>query len=68
MYGRLSALRRPGVRRRHAARGVMTPGLLWEVFCAEAEIVPDPRSGVPLCIPHGLCCPDNPNPNGYEGG
>jgi len=46
----------------------MTPGLLREVFSAEAEIVPDPRSGVPLCIPHGLCCPDNPNPNGYEGG
>jgi len=49
-------------------REVMTPGLLREVFGAEAEIVPDPRSGVPLCIPHGLYRPDNPNPNGYEGG
>lgn len=38
-------------------REVMTPELLREVFKVEAEIVPDPRSGVPLCIPYGLRYP-----------
>jgi iron complex transport system ATP-binding protein len=33
---------------------VMTPELFREVFKVEAEIVPDPRTGVPLCIPFGL--------------
>lgn len=33
---------------------VVTPDLLGEVFGVEAEIVPDPRTGVPLCIPYGL--------------
>lgn len=33
---------------------VMTPELLREVFHVEADIVADPRSGIPLCIPHGL--------------
>jgi iron complex transport system ATP-binding protein len=33
---------------------VMTPELLRNVFHVEAEIVPDPRSGVPLCVPYGL--------------
>lgn len=23
-----------------------------EVFCIEADIVPDPRTGVPLCLPY----------------
>ncbi len=32
----------------------MTGELLREVFSVEAEIVPDPRTGVPLCIPYGL--------------
>lgn len=36
------------------SREVMTPGLLREVFSVEAEIVSDPRTGVPLCIPYGL--------------
>lgn len=36
---------------------VMTPELLREVFKVEAEIVPDPRTGVPLCIPYGLHYP-----------
>jgi iron complex transport system ATP-binding protein len=35
-------------------REVMTPGLLREVFRVEADIVTDPRTGVPLCIPYGL--------------
>lgn len=33
---------------------VVTEGLLREVFSVEAEIVPDPRTGTPLCIPYGL--------------
>ena len=33
---------------------VVTPRLLREVFGVEADVVPDPRTGVPLCIPHGL--------------
>ncbi len=34
--------------------GVMTEKLLREVFSVEAEIIPDPRSGVPLCMPYEL--------------
>lgn len=33
---------------------VMTPQTLRAVFGVEAYIVPDPGSGVPLCIPYGL--------------
>ncbi len=33
---------------------VVTPELLREVFGVEADVVPDPRTGAPLCIPHGL--------------
>ena len=33
---------------------VMTAEVLREVFSVEANIVTDARSGVPLCIPHGL--------------
>ena len=33
---------------------VVTQSLLREVFGVEADIVPDPRSGIPICIPHGL--------------
>ena len=33
---------------------VVTPELLREVFHVEADIVADPRTGIPLCIPHGL--------------
>lgn len=33
---------------------VMTPGVLREVFGIEADIVPDPRTGVPLCLPYEL--------------
>jgi iron complex transport system ATP-binding protein len=33
---------------------VMTPEMLERVFAIEAEIIPDPRTGVPLCIPYGL--------------
>lgn len=33
---------------------VVTSELLQEVFGIDADIVPDPRTGVPLCIPYGL--------------
>lgn len=33
---------------------VVTPQLLRTVFGVEAEVVPDPRTGVPLCIAYGL--------------
>lgn len=33
---------------------VMTQEVLREVFGIEADIVPDPRTGVPLCLPHEL--------------
>lgn len=33
---------------------VMTPALIREVFGVEADVVPDPRTGLPLCIPYGL--------------
>ena len=33
---------------------VVTPELLRKVFHVEADIVPDPRTGMPLCIPQGL--------------
>jgi iron complex transport system ATP-binding protein len=33
---------------------VVTPALLRQVFGVEAEVLPDPRTGVPLCIAYGL--------------
>jgi iron complex transport system ATP-binding protein len=36
-------------------RDVMTHGMLREVFGIEADILTEPRSGVPLCIPYDLC-------------
>ncbi|MFD2116582.1 ABC transporter ATP-binding protein [Paenibacillus yanchengensis] len=33
---------------------VMNKEVLREVFGIEADIIADPRTGVPLCIPHGL--------------
>lgn len=38
---------------------VMTPEMLRRVFAIEADIIADPRTGVPLCIPYGL----NPESN-----
>ncbi|KAB8143439.1 ABC transporter ATP-binding protein [Chloroflexia bacterium SDU3-3] len=34
---------------------VITPDLLRRVFGIEADIVSDTRTGVPLCLPYGLC-------------
>lgn len=31
---------------------VMKKKVLGEVFSIEADIVPDPRTGVPLCLPY----------------
>lgn len=35
-------------------RQIITPQLLRDVFGVEAEVVHDPRTGVPLCIPYAL--------------
>ncbi len=61
------ALSNGGVFAAGAPHGVMTPELLREVFNVEAEIVPDPRSGVPLCIPYGLHYPLAGDPSPDEG-
>jgi iron complex transport system ATP-binding protein len=39
---------------------VVTPVLLRAVFGVEAEVVPDPRSGVPLCVAYGLASDATP--------
>jgi iron complex transport system ATP-binding protein len=39
---------------------VITPDIIRRVFDVEADIIPDPRTGVPLCIPYDLL------PNGTE--
>jgi iron complex transport system ATP-binding protein len=41
---------------------VVTPSLLREVFGVEGAVVPDPRSGVPLCIAYGLAAPSAAGP------
>ena len=38
---------------------IMTPRLLRDVFGVEADIVPDPRTGLPLCVPYGLSADTN---------
>lgn len=42
-----------------APRTVMTPEVLRRVFAIEADIVDDPRTGVPICIPQALRPHDN---------
>jgi iron complex transport system ATP-binding protein len=42
-------------------QAVMTPAMLRRVFAVEADIIPDPRTGVPICIPYGLRPADNPS-------
>jgi iron complex transport system ATP-binding protein len=39
-------------------REVMTPRLFREIFRVEADVVEDPRSGIPLCIPYELYAGD----------
>ncbi|RJE85231.1 ABC transporter ATP-binding protein [Paenibacillus sp. 1011MAR3C5] len=36
---------------------VITPEIMREVFNIEADIVPDPRTGLPLCLPFALAAP-----------
>lgn len=48
------ALREGTVFRAGTPAEVMTEDLLREVFGVEADIVRDPRNGIPLCIPYGL--------------
>jgi iron complex transport system ATP-binding protein len=38
---------------------VMTPELLGRVFAIEADVIPDPRTGAPMCIPYALRPRDN---------
>jgi iron complex transport system ATP-binding protein len=33
---------------------VMTPEMLRVVFGIDADVIPDPRSGTPMCLPYGL--------------
>lgn len=40
-----------------APHEVIIPDTLRRVFGVEADIIPDPRSGVPLCIPHSISSP-----------
>ncbi|TKI58303.1 ABC transporter ATP-binding protein [Brevibacillus antibioticus] len=43
---------------------VMTPEMLRKVFNIEADILIDPRTGVPLCLPYELChAVDQKQPN-----
>lgn len=46
---------------------VVTPRLLRDVFGVEADVVSDPRTGVPLCIPYGLRRGEQPSPVGRPG-
>jgi iron complex transport system ATP-binding protein len=50
----LIALKSGAVAAAGAPAEVVTPELLREVFGVEGAVVPDPRSGVPLCIAYGL--------------
>lgn len=33
---------------------VVTSDMLREVFAIKADVIPDPRTGLPLCLPYGL--------------
>jgi iron complex transport system ATP-binding protein len=37
-----------------APQEVITPDIIRRVFEVEADVIPDPRTGVPLCIPYGV--------------
>jgi iron complex transport system ATP-binding protein len=50
----LLALRAGEVVAEGAPSAVVTPALLRTVFGVEAEVVADPRTGVPLCVAYGL--------------
>jgi iron complex transport system ATP-binding protein len=48
------ALREGAVVASGSPAAVVTPALLREVFGVEGVVVPDPRTGVPLCLAYGL--------------
>jgi len=48
------AIKRGKVIAEGAPENVVTQEMLREVYGIEADIVPDPRTGVPLCLPYGL--------------
>ncbi|MNI43150.1 putative siderophore transport system ATP-binding protein YusV [compost metagenome] len=45
---------------------VVTKDVLRKVFSIEADIIPDPRTGVPLCIPFGLTTPTGSGSNSKD--
>jgi iron complex transport system ATP-binding protein len=47
---------------------VMTHEMLREVFGIEADIIPDPRTGVPLCLPYGLAHSSTERSHSHEKG
>jgi iron complex transport system ATP-binding protein len=48
------ALHNGGVYAAGPPEEVVTPELLRDVFHVEADVVADPRTGLPLCVPYGL--------------
>lgn len=50
----LIALRNGSIAAAGPPNDVVTPELLRTVFGVAADVLPDPRTGVPLCIPYGL--------------
>ncbi|MEK3726066.1 ABC transporter ATP-binding protein [Paenibacillus sp. FSL H8-0034] len=46
---------------------VMNLDVLREVFGIEADIIPDPRTGVPLCLPYGLAHESHQQPSNPAG-
>lgn len=54
------AIARGGIVAQGTPREVMVPDVLRKVFAIEADIVEDPRTGVPICIPQALRPHENP--------
>jgi len=50
----LVALKRGTVLYEGNPEEVMTPAMLRDVFGIDADVIPDPRTGAPLCLPYGL--------------
>jgi iron complex transport system ATP-binding protein len=53
------AIKRGKVAKEGSPTEVMTTKVLDEVFGIKATIIPDPHTGVPLCIPYGLSSDDH---------
>lgn len=58
------ALREGKIAATGSPASVITPALVRTVFGVEANILPDPRTGVPLCIPYGLTPLSSPETGG----